>query len=117
MSKASAIQPQSGSGSRGKIEVLPNAVHSIAVQTICECTSHTSECEGASPWANISRSSSKGPEVARLPTFRSCFWELASEASLHCRDDRNLCFAKPLREPFTIQTAECGDYNGESIIA
>jgi uncharacterized alkaline shock family protein YloU len=36
-SKASAIQPQSGSGPRGKIEVLPNAIHSIAVQATCEC--------------------------------------------------------------------------------
>jgi uncharacterized alkaline shock family protein YloU len=37
MSKASAIQPQSSSGPRGKIEVLANAVHSIAVQATCEC--------------------------------------------------------------------------------
>jgi hypothetical protein len=42
------------------------------------------------------------------PTFRSYFWELASEAGLHCRDDRKLSFTKPLRKPFTIQTAECG---------
>ena len=37
MPKASAIQPQPGSGPLGKIEVLPNAVHSIAVQATCEC--------------------------------------------------------------------------------
>jgi hypothetical protein len=43
-----------------------------------------------------------------FPTFRSYFWELASEASLHCRDDRNLSLAKPLLKPFSIQTAECG---------
>ena len=43
-----------------------------------------------------------------LPTFRSYFWELASEAGLHCRDNRNLSFIKPLRKPSAIQTAECG---------
>ena len=37
MPKASTIQPQRGSGPLGKIEVLPNAVHSIAVQATCEC--------------------------------------------------------------------------------
>jgi uncharacterized alkaline shock family protein YloU len=37
MPKASAIQPQNGSGPRGKIEVLPNAIHSIAVQATLTC--------------------------------------------------------------------------------
>jgi len=37
MPKTSAIQPQSGSGPLGKIEVLPTAVHSIAVQATYEC--------------------------------------------------------------------------------
>ncbi len=37
MPKASAISPQSGSGPRGKIEVLPHAIHSIAVQATCDC--------------------------------------------------------------------------------
>lgn len=37
MPKRSAIQPQPGSGPLGKIEVLPNAIHSIAVQATCEC--------------------------------------------------------------------------------
>jgi uncharacterized alkaline shock family protein YloU len=37
MPKASAIQPLPGSSPLGKIEVLPNAVHSIAVQATCEC--------------------------------------------------------------------------------
>src|SRR5260370_33655895 len=44
------------------------------------------------------------------PTFRSYFWELASEAGLYCRDDHNLSFIKPLRKLFSIQTAECGFY-------
>ena len=43
-----------------------------------------------------------------FPTFRSNFWELASEASVHCRDDRNLSFVKLLQKPSQIQTAECG---------
>lgn len=33
----SAIQPRNGSRPRGKIEVLPNAIHTIAVQAISEC--------------------------------------------------------------------------------
>ncbi|HEX4202871.1 MAG TPA: Asp23/Gls24 family envelope stress response protein [Ktedonobacteraceae bacterium] len=37
MPKASAIQPQHGTHPLGKIEVLPNAVHSIAVQAASEC--------------------------------------------------------------------------------
>src|SRR5438105_11188511 len=37
MSKTSAIQPQHGIRPLGKIEVLPNAIHSIAVQAISEC--------------------------------------------------------------------------------
>lgn len=37
MPKTSAIQPQSGSGPLGKIEVLPTAIHSIAVQATSEC--------------------------------------------------------------------------------
>lgn len=37
MSKAPAIQPQHGSRPLGKIEVLPNAIHTIAVQAISEC--------------------------------------------------------------------------------
>lgn len=37
MPKASAIQPQHGSHPLGKIEVLPNAIHSIAVQAASEC--------------------------------------------------------------------------------
>jgi uncharacterized alkaline shock family protein YloU len=38
-SKTSAIQPQSGSHAHplGKIEVLPNAIHSIALQATYEC--------------------------------------------------------------------------------
>lgn len=32
-----AIQPQQGSRPLGKIEVLPNAIHTIAVQAISEC--------------------------------------------------------------------------------
>ena len=31
------IQPQNGSRPWGKIEVLPNAIHTIAVQAVCEC--------------------------------------------------------------------------------
>jgi uncharacterized alkaline shock family protein YloU len=37
MPKAAAIQPQHGSRPLGKIEVLPNAVHSTAVQAAYEC--------------------------------------------------------------------------------
>lgn len=37
MPKTPAIQPQHGSRPLGKIEVLPNAIHSIAVQAISEC--------------------------------------------------------------------------------
>jgi Uncharacterized protein conserved in bacteria len=37
MPKASAIQPQHGSRPLGKIEVLPNAIHSIAVDATLIC--------------------------------------------------------------------------------
>jgi uncharacterized alkaline shock family protein YloU len=37
MSKTPAIQPQPGSRPLGRIEVLPNAIHSIAVRAITEC--------------------------------------------------------------------------------
>lgn len=37
MPKASAIQPQHGSHPLGRIEVLPNAVHSIAVEATLTC--------------------------------------------------------------------------------
>ena len=37
MSKASAIRLQHGSRPLGKIEVLPNAIHSIAKQATSEC--------------------------------------------------------------------------------
>lgn len=37
MSRTPAIQPQHGSRPLGKIEVLPNAIHTIAVQAISEC--------------------------------------------------------------------------------
>lgn len=37
MPKASAIQPQHGSRPLGKIEVLPNAIHTIAVQATSAC--------------------------------------------------------------------------------
>jgi uncharacterized alkaline shock family protein YloU len=37
MPKASAIQPQHGTRPLGKIEILPNAIHSIAVQAAYEC--------------------------------------------------------------------------------
>jgi uncharacterized alkaline shock family protein YloU len=37
MPKATALKLQRGSGPLGKIEVLPNAIHSIAVQATCEC--------------------------------------------------------------------------------
>jgi uncharacterized alkaline shock family protein YloU len=37
MPKASAIQPQHGSHPLGKIEVLPNAIHSIAVDATLTC--------------------------------------------------------------------------------
>ncbi|QBD79777.1 Asp23/Gls24 family envelope stress response protein [Ktedonosporobacter rubrisoli] len=35
--KAPAIHPRYGSSPRGKIEVLPNAIHSIAVKAMYEC--------------------------------------------------------------------------------
>ena len=35
--KSSALSPQHGVHPLGKIEVLPNAIHSIAVQAVCEC--------------------------------------------------------------------------------
>jgi len=37
MSKTPAIRPRQGSRPLGKIEVLPNAIHSIAVRAITEC--------------------------------------------------------------------------------
>ena len=37
MSKTPAIQPRLGVSPLGKIEVLPNAIHSIAVRAISEC--------------------------------------------------------------------------------
>jgi uncharacterized alkaline shock family protein YloU len=37
MSKTSAIQPKHGARPLGRIEVLPNAIHSIATQAISEC--------------------------------------------------------------------------------
>ncbi len=37
MPKASAIGPQQRANLRGKIEVLPHAIHSIAVQATCGC--------------------------------------------------------------------------------
>ncbi len=37
MPKASAIPTQHSAGPRGKIEVLPNAIHSIAVQATLSC--------------------------------------------------------------------------------
>ena len=37
MPKASTIQTQHSAGPRGKIEVLPNAIHSIAVQATLSC--------------------------------------------------------------------------------
>ena len=37
MSKASAIQPRHGLRPLGKIEVLPNAIHTIAMQATSEC--------------------------------------------------------------------------------
>ena len=37
MPRMPAIQPQSGSRPLGKIEVLPNAIHTIAVRAISEC--------------------------------------------------------------------------------
>lgn len=37
MPKASAIQPRHGNSPLGKIEVLPNAIHTIAVQATCGC--------------------------------------------------------------------------------
>jgi uncharacterized alkaline shock family protein YloU len=37
MPRASAIQPQHGSHPRGKIEVLPNAIHTIVAQATTAC--------------------------------------------------------------------------------
>ena len=37
MPKSSALSPQQGVRPLGKIEVLPNAIHSIAAQAVCEC--------------------------------------------------------------------------------
>jgi uncharacterized alkaline shock family protein YloU len=37
MSRTPTVQPQYGTRPLGKIEVLPNAIHSIAVQAISEC--------------------------------------------------------------------------------
>ncbi|HET8845538.1 MAG TPA: Asp23/Gls24 family envelope stress response protein [Ktedonobacteraceae bacterium] len=37
MSKIPAIQPQQGPNPLGRIEVLPNAIHSIAARAIAEC--------------------------------------------------------------------------------
>src|SRR5579863_3656067 len=37
LSKSSAIQPPSGVRPLGKIEVLPNAIHTIAMQATSEC--------------------------------------------------------------------------------
>ena len=37
MPKSSALQPQQGVRPLGKIEILPNAIHSIAVQAVCGC--------------------------------------------------------------------------------
>ena len=37
MLKPSTIQPQHGSRPRGKIEVMPNAIHTIATRAISEC--------------------------------------------------------------------------------
>ena len=42
------------------------------------------------------------------PAVRSHFWEIPSEAGLHCRDSPNPYLAKSLRKSFQIQTAECG---------
>ena len=37
MPKSPALQPQHGVRPLGKIEILPNAIHSIAVQAVYEC--------------------------------------------------------------------------------
>jgi uncharacterized alkaline shock family protein YloU len=37
MPKSSELQPRRSLSPRGKIEVLPNAIHSITVQAICSC--------------------------------------------------------------------------------
>ena len=37
MSKPSTVQPQHGFRPLGKIEVMPNAIHTIATQAISEC--------------------------------------------------------------------------------
>src|SRR5512135_766314 len=52
----------------------------------------------------------------QCPTFRSYFWEAASEAGLHCRDACNLYLAKSLRKPFQIQTAKCGQCSQKALL-
>ena len=37
MTKTSAIRPQQGTRPRGKIDILPNAIHTIATQATSEC--------------------------------------------------------------------------------
>lgn len=37
MSKSTALQPEHGTQPLGKIEVLPNAIHTIATQAVSEC--------------------------------------------------------------------------------
>jgi uncharacterized alkaline shock family protein YloU len=37
MPRTPAIQPEDGNRPLGKIEVLPNAIHTIAMQATCEC--------------------------------------------------------------------------------
>ena len=37
MTKTQAIQPQQGLSPRGKIEILPNAIHTIAINAISQC--------------------------------------------------------------------------------
>jgi uncharacterized alkaline shock family protein YloU len=37
ITKTQAIQPQQGLSPRGKIEILPNAIHTIATNAISEC--------------------------------------------------------------------------------
>jgi hypothetical protein len=62
----------------------------------------------STPRSEPFKSSLFSSKAACTPTFRSYFWKIAPGASLHCRDDPNLSFTKPLRKPFSIQTAECG---------
>ena len=49
-----------------------------------------------------------------MPAFRGNFWELASEGSLHCRDNCNLNFVKSLRKPSQIQAVEYEDMIDET---